>query len=257
MTDEFDKALQNALQTDKKITSFTANNNVYWLKRAEEENRRLSYIFLNTISKITDIPIIQAIPKAEKSKVLALEIERIESFSKHNVKVPQIVAHSQDYIVLTDLGRTMSSLLKDKSLQTIDFKREILQKAIAALLDIHQKKLYLSQAVVRNICINKELEVGFIDFEDDPNQSLLLEQTQARDILLFTTSSARFYISDRDYYKQAIKDLLAQYPDTMVTEISKFASKFNWVRKLPFKDKLGSDYQKMQLAVAALNHIFE
>ena len=60
----------------------------------------------------------------------------------------------------------------------------------AAIAAVHARGAYLSQAFARNLMHCPDGVIGFIDFEDDPGETLSIAECQARDWLSYLHSTA-------------------------------------------------------------------
>jgi len=131
--------------------------------------------------------------------------------------------------------------------------RHYFKICLNGIKQVHLKKQYLSQGFVRNIVkIKDSEEVGFIDFEDDPIQVLSLEQAQARDLLLFVNSTARFFVKDEEFFNQQIHEFVKGHNQQVIDYIKETNKKLFWITKLPFQKLLGHDYQKLKTGILAL-----
>jgi hypothetical protein len=131
--------------------------------------------------------------------------------------------------------------------------RYLFRTCLSGIKQLHIKGQYLSQGFVRNILKIKDSdEVGFIDFEDDPLDVLSLEQAQARDLLIFVNSTARFFVNDKEFFNQQIDGFLEGHNQEVINSIKDTNQKLLWITKLPFQKLLGHDYQKLKLGILAL-----
>jgi tRNA A-37 threonylcarbamoyl transferase component Bud32 len=129
------------------------------------------------------------------------EREMIGKLHQLGVRVPKIMRFTENELVLSDLGRTLSELCKAE--KDCHQRYRMLKAGFDALLDLHQRGGYLNQAFARNMTlqwVDGRPQIGFIDFEQDPLEVMSLQAAQARDLLLYTYSTAYLLADDIDVF---------------------------------------------------------
>jgi len=248
---------QKALSSKKRIERVRADTGeVYWLKKSTPARGMFRYHALNLFSKLFRAPLLKAVPQKGEQTALDLEAERITSLKKRGILVPELMAKEPGWILLKDLG---VSIIDDFKQNRHDMPR--IRKLFADCLDgikqLHKQDQYMSQGFVRNMLKIKEdpAQIGFIDFEDDPLTVMNLAQAQARDLILFINSTARFFIKDSKFFQQQIHKFIDGHNPEVIVNIFKTNNSLLWLTKLPFKKSLGHDYQKLKIGIEALKNI--
>jgi len=114
-----------------------------------------------------------------------------------------------------------------------------------AILEIHNKNGYLSEAFARNILVNADHKFTFIDFETDPGQILDLQSCHIRDWLCFIFSTAALFTeSELKQVSQIFIDKILPASKTYIG-ILKIGHKLRWARILKF-EKIGNDGRRLQ-----------
>lgn len=123
---------------------------------------------------------------AEACRTEQAMIRRLAALGAH---VPTILHAGETELLLGDLGPTLSQTCRD---ETNPAERvRLVALGLSALLDLHRAGGYLSQAFARNMTI-RDGRIGFIDLEEDPATIMPLAAAQARDVLFYAHSTARF-----------------------------------------------------------------
>ena len=252
-----EKTWQKALQSDERIEKIKSESGeCYWLKKSAPARGVFRYHALNLFSKLLRTPILKAVPQLGGQTALKTEVQRIKQLAEEEIPVPEICATSSDWILIKDLG---TSIIDDMKANRSDQKRmrKLFSICLSAIKKAHLSGQYMSQCFVRNmLMINEDKgEVGFIDFEDDPLSVLSLEQAQARDLLLFINSTARFFVKDSDYFKQEIHAFLEGHNPIVIDHIKNTNKNLLWITKLPFQKILGHDYQKLKIGIVAMSEV--
>lgn len=112
------------------------------------------------------------------------EINFLSNLRNANVPVPKLLFVGDSYLILEALsGCTIDNTLGD-NLQ----KSKVWTKALNEMINLHKKGLCLSQGFSRNMMVVGE-EVFFIDFEENPLDSMNIHQAQTRDWIFFLLST--------------------------------------------------------------------
>lgn len=166
----------------------------YVVKKQQMKRSKLGYCILTLITKALSMPALRGIPIAGGKLTQDNEINRLISLSAAGVPVPNLVYVGKNYFVMSCLGHAdFEFFLKNPGQQSIVFYWE---QGLAAILDVHRKGAYLSQAFTRNMIVENDRSFGFVDFEDDPGAVMSTHLAQTRDWLLYLlTSSLRLSIS--------------------------------------------------------------
>ena len=110
------------------------------------------------------------------------------------------------------------------------------EQALSAILDTHKKGQNLSQSFFRNLMYDKG-QVFFIDFEDDPEQSMGLVNAQARDWLFFLFSSTWLVELTDDAKADLLWRYIKQERPEVQASVVHLAKTTGWLRFLPKKRK--------------------
>lgn len=231
----------------------TTGGQRYWLKKSAPNRGFWRYQALNLFSLLSRLPLLKAVPQQGGRTALNTEIRRIKQLSKVGIEVPNLVAQAADWLLLQDLGDSAVGFFKDSSVSKLQ-KQSLLRACLQAMRSLHDEQLYLSQAFVRNLIVIKQQpwHIGFIDFEDDPLEVMDLAQAQARDLLLFVDSVARFFMHDQAFFKNCIDEFLCDHNPQVKQWLRQTVVRLNWVTRVPLQRYLGHDYQKLKMGLLAL-----
>lgn len=248
---------EQALASKERIERITTNNGkVFWLKKSAPARGVFRYYALNLFSKLLRVPLLKAVPQKGGQIALDLEVKRINALSKNSILVPEIVAKDKGWILLKDLGESIIDDFKNNR-QDKPRAQKLFTHCLVAIKQLHHKGQYMSQGFARNMLkvSNEPVEIGFIDFEDDPLTVMNLAQAQARDLILFINSTARFFVKDRKFFQHQIHKFLDGHNLDVISNIKKTNDSLLWVTKLPFQKALGHDYQKLKIGILALHNL--
>jgi hypothetical protein len=131
--------------------------------------------------------------------------------------VPEILHAGETELLLGDLGQTLSQACRD---ETNPAAREALVAlGLSALLDLHLRGGYLSQAFARNMTL-RDGRIGFIDLEEDPATLMSRAAAQARDVLFYAHSTARFLADRPGVHARLLAAHLAQENPAVRAEVA-------------------------------------
>lgn len=201
---------------EERVFRFEYLGKYYWLKQPE----RLKGIWL----------ILKPYPK----KHFKEECYILQKLNSIGAPVPKLCDFSDDHLVLEDVGPTLNCWLDNNEINWAQ-KENILQTAIRALIQLHQKGIIHGRPAIRDIAWQSG-KVRFMDFESHSkshNKKWLI----ARDMLAFLDSLCRVKnLNDKklralfDYYK-------LHCPSDYWIAMVRYVKKMRWLYYvlLPFK----------------------
>ncbi len=245
---------QAKLAEKEKVFRLEHQGETVWLKKAERKQRKLLLNMMGRISSWMEAPLLTPAKKYGRRDSIQYEIKHIKMLEKINVRVPKVLARGDEWLILSDMGSLASSYFKNKQRTPKEIELGY-QSIFNEISKLHKSGGYLSQAFVRNITFldNDISKVGFIDFEDNPLTVSTVEEAQAKDLLYFTSSMARFFISNADAFKDITNQFVSQYDKNTIQLLTDTRRKLSWILKLPYKENLGKDYQKLKLFIEAMS----
>ncbi|HEY2256814.1 MAG TPA: hypothetical protein VGI11_14335, partial [Variovorax sp.] len=127
------------------------------------------------------------------------------------------------------------------------------REGLAAIARVHARGLYLSQAFDRNLVLCPDGAVGFIDFEDDPGDTLTLAECQVRDWLSYLHSTAMLVDAASPHGAGAHwHAVLADASDEVRARLALAARRMRWLRHLPSGRRWGRDTQRVRAGARLL-----
>jgi len=126
------------------------------------------------------------------------------------------------------------------------------REGLAAIALVHARDAYLSQAFDRNLVRCPDGTIGYIDFEDDPGETLPVAECQARDWLSYLHSTAMLVDAASPHAAATHwHATLADASDEVRQRLAVAARRMRWLRNLPSGRRWGRDTQRVR-AVASL-----
>lgn len=168
--------------------STTQGQERVWVKRYANGSRRWRMRLLNLVVGWMQLPALRAPLGGGPEHSCAVELRRLSELAALGVRVPRVIASSQRELLLSDLGTTLALQLRQAD-HAVALR--LYQSAIAAIANAHAAGTYLGQPQARNIVVDAQQRIGFIDFEEDPAEVMTLAQAQCRDWLLFASGTLR------------------------------------------------------------------
>ena len=99
-----------------------------------------------------------------------------------------MLAQGDDCLLLSDMGQTLAERLRRSRPEEA---RVLVSRAVEAIAAVHARGGYLGAPVARNLTVDAQGRIGFIDFEEDPGEVMPLADAQARDWLVFSAGVSR------------------------------------------------------------------
>ena len=135
-------------------------NRRIWIKQAVPAKQKGWHHLQRFLATITGIALLRPTVSPGGKEGLETEANTLRKLSERGILVPDLVGVTEDWIAI-------------------------------GLAKLHQAGVAHGAPLLRNLTIRDDDKIGFIDFEEDPNERMPIIDAQARDILLFVFSIQR------------------------------------------------------------------
>ena len=227
-----------------------------WLKKAVSRHSKWLYMLVQWLAHICQLDLLLPVRNYGGKEAILCEAERLNTLANVGVRVPKVLALSNAGLLIEDMaiqGKKIRQI--DQALaQEKDFakRKAIFQLTVSEIQKIHQKDQYLSEAFARNILIDSNKQISFIDFETDPSTVFDLQTCQARDWLCFLFSTTfRFSEQERIEIIQLIKKEL---PTHTLFKLHQLGQRFAWLNKIGV-EKFGNDGKRLKIFLIFLTNL--
>ncbi len=229
-----------------------------WLKKAGPRHGRLRYHLLAVCARTLRLDVLTPVPNPGGEAAIAIEARRLAELGSTGLRVPTVLAQQAEGLLLSDLGQSgrASTMLQERLEQAATNGPAALlavwREGLAAIAAVHACGAYLSQAFARNLVQCPDGVIGYIDFEDDPGETLTLAECQARDWLSYLHSTAALVDAASPHAAGAHwHAALTIASDAVRQRLALAAQRMRWLRHLPAGRRFGRDTQRVR-AVARL-----
>lgn len=239
------------------IRSYTVSGQKVWIKKAMSRHGAWKYWPVSLLAWLTGASAVKPVPNRGGIQAVQTEVRRLESLRQAGVRVPELLAKTEQGFMLADMSsreREAKPLVKmmkhSKSAEDCLFWME---KGAEALVSVHEKGCWLSEAFARNILVDGEAEIAFIDFETDPSEVLSFEDSAVRDWMTFIYSCMapleRHKCLDRG--KRSLQCILGKESETIQAALSDNAKRLVKLNVLPMH-RWGRDSRSLYRALEVL-----
>lgn len=173
--------------------------------------------------------LLQAVPAPGGARAQAIEVGRLTALAGAGVRVPEILHVDPGFIVIRHLdGPSLVQAIEAGGAAGFD----AWQAGLEALVEVHARGGYLSQAFARNFIVTRA-GLAMIDFEDDPLEAMTLEQAQARDWLAYLHSTVWLLDHDPAQVRAGFSARLAQERPPVRDLVTAAGRRLAFLRHLP------------------------
>lgn len=193
-------------------------------------------------------------PRRSPAEMIRQEESRIARFAEKGFPVPQVLYGSGTALILSDTSPSVQNRLK--ALKDVDPEAHeaLLVESAAQLGRLHAAGLCHGRPHPRDMTV-VDGEIGFIDFEEEPEAVMPLAVAQARDLwVLFFQLATRATQGERTLAR-AHAAWAAQAPAAARTELRaliRFAARFLPFARLIGRVRMGSDLRRFIVATGYL-----
>lgn len=162
------------------------NGEKVWVRKAGKQIPQWRYTLIGFLAHVFRLDALTPVPHPGGKAVITTEAARLQTLAAHDVRVPRMLAQTENGLMITHLGeRTWI-----EQMERTQAALEVWQQGLEALHKVHEQGQYLSEAFARNMIACEDGSIGFIDFEEDPGLYMNREQCQSRDYLCYLQSTA-------------------------------------------------------------------
>jgi hypothetical protein len=229
-----------------------------WLKKAGPRHGKWGYRVMALFAHALRLDIIKPVPNPGGEAAVATEARRLRELGAAGLRVPVVLAQEPGGLLLSDLGQSHATVTVQERIEQAAAAGPasllaVWREGLEAIAAVHAHGAYLSQAFDRNLVQCPDGVIGYIDFEDDPGETLDLVDCQVRDWLSYLHSTAMLVRAAAPQaageHWHAMQQTGAS--DAVRTRIADASRRMRWLRKLPASRRWGRDTQRVR-AVARL-----
>jgi hypothetical protein len=201
-----------------------------WLKLSVPQPPAWRYQLQAGMARVLQLSAFQPVRPQGGAAGIRNEARRISALAAAGLRVPQLLAHDDHWLLISDLGDiTLESLIRHAA---ADARLDYWRRGAAYIRQAHRAGQYLSQPFARNLVCSAELDVGAIDFEDDPIGVMPLAQVQIRDWMSYFFSTTIHFADRLPQLYDAIRDTLEQEDAAVRDGILTLLRRTAWLRML-------------------------
>ncbi|RMX05904.1 hypothetical protein D8I35_12185 [Corticibacter populi] len=258
-TEDWQAFLQHRLSQQQRLAQrYEQAGRFVWIKRAAPLRSPWRYWAQGALARVLGFAWLRPVSTRMGGPAsLAVEVRRLRQLASAGVRVPHVLAVQVDGFVMDELGTHSIMDVLDASLASGATERILpaWRSGLEALGALHDTGNCLSQAFCRNMVIGDAGQIGFIDFEDDPQAVLPLALCQVRDVMCYAQSGAlQLLVSGGMTEAQSIWHAwLQQRPVPVQAEVARAVRRLGWLRHLPADRRWGHDTQRVKAAYLLLS----
>ncbi len=162
-----------------------------WIKKAVPPKATIFHNFQRFFSPLIPVAAFRPTVSSGGAAGLRHEAARISVLQAAGFRVPEVLAISADWIVLSDIGVTVDRFLNSQESLTPHLVRETVQACARELARLHLAGLCHGRAKLNDFIYAPDGRIGFIDFEEDVS-ALPPGAVQSREIWLMLAGVSRY-----------------------------------------------------------------
>ncbi|WP_295361086.1 hypothetical protein [Arenimonas sp.] len=207
-----------------------------WRKTYEEGGHRRRIAALRWLARRLGANALLAPVPLTAERACRTEQSMINRLAALGARVPPLLQVGERELVLGDLGPTLAMACRAE--RDPAARQALVLRGLQAIGDVHALGGYLSQAFARNLTVQAGA-IGFIDLEEDPATTMSLAAAQARDLLFYAHSTARFLADQPGVHAALLRTHLQSVSAVVREEVARTAHALRWLVPLarPFGER--------------------
>lgn len=245
--------------TGGRIENIALSQTTVWIKRQGTEKpiwwRHLQYV----VAWLMPFAFMRPSLLLDAEGMNAREIDTIDEFARKGFTVPEIVHRGTTLVVVKDVGPSVAERMWH--LRAIDpaAHEALIVQSIAALGLLHAAGLCHGRPHVRDFFL-RDGEIGFLDFEERPQDVMPLATAQARDLWLLLLPVSVLSLDAVHTLPEALKRWRLSAPEATQVELRQMIAvlgRFLPIVRLIGRVRMGSDLRRFILATEFLKTALE
>jgi hypothetical protein len=224
-----------------------------WVKRPRRGPGYTLYALQAATAAALRIPPLRPPRVSRGAAGLRAEANRLETLRQKGWPVPRVLGVTDRWLALEDNGHSLAPLVRGAPLNE---RVGTLHRTLTFLQSLHTQGGWHGAAQLRNFT-QLGSTLGLIDFEDDLEPAMPLAVRQARDLLLFLMSAARFADGDHRIVQSLLVEALARTRPDVATQLNGVGEKLVVALRLlgPLSQWTGPDGRSIALVARAFREV--
>ena len=223
-----------------------------WLKVYVEDERRFKLGVLDLAARLLGVRALRPPPHWGGARACATERKRLEELAAIGTRVPEVLGHGSQALLIGDIGVTLKSRLHETDAAG---QAQLIERAVLALAQVHARGGHIGQPYARNLTVTDDGGIGFLDLEEDPLDNMTLAQAQVRDWLVFAAGTSRYFANPAAEFSALLRPVLQAAPAPVRDELARTVRRLRIVERIA--GRMGERARRIAGALASLRIALE
>lgn len=237
---------------ERRIQRVELSRRTVWIKRYGTEKAIVWQRLHAALSPFLPL-VFRAAPKPGPEGMIRQETARMALFAERGIRVPEVLYVSGTAAVLSDTSPSVQDRLWALREDAVAHD-DLLVHCAEVLGRLHAVGLSHGRPYPRDMTVNGG-EIGFLDFEENPEAAMPLPAAQARDLWVLFFQLAPRALKGRETLDRAFATWAGQAPAAARAELARligFAARFLPAARLIGRVRMGSDLRRFIVATGYL-----
>ena len=257
--DELLTLFQTVMWSKPRIQKLQLPSANVWLKRQGVEKPIVWRKLQRVAAKLLPYAFMRPAPILDAEGMNQREVRAAQKFANSGFPVPELIYCGPRMVLLGDVGPTVAELLSTIRTSDPETHEELIIRSVEALGNVHAAGLCHGRPHLRDFFLKGE-EVGFLDFEERPEDVMSLETAQARDLWLLFLTTSTMSLDLQNTFERAYKAWSLRAPIGAQQELRQMIAvlgRFLPIVRLIGRVRMGSDLRRFILATEFLKNALE
>jgi hypothetical protein len=242
-----------AARRGRRAVRLELDGQIVWAKRPRRGPGYTLYALQRVTAAVLQIPPLRPPRVSRGAAGLYAEARRLDVLRQRGWPLPRVLGVTDRWLALEDNGASLGTIVRKAPL---DERIDLIRRTLTFLQSLHTQGGWHGAAQIRNFT-QLGSRIGLIDFEDDLEPAMPLVMRQARDLLLFLMSAARFAEDDYRTVQTLLADALQIARPEVAAEVNAVGAKLVSAQRLlgPLSQWTGPDGRSVALLARAFRDL--
>lgn len=201
------------------------DNQSYWIKQPDLHKGWLS-ILGKKIGRFLAPDTVIAPSVISNDTILDVEARRLKECEQKQGACARLIMQGDNWLLISDAGSSFQNFIKSLP---VNQRIPYLIKGLDAVLNLHKHHVVQGRASIRDLVINEDEDLTFIDLAEDPESFMSFDEARARDLLNYFLTTVVYLQNDDKLEHEYTNLFMGKFPHDIYPILQRVIQNTSWL----------------------------